>query len=74
MQAGDVLLIYTDGISEAAPSEEAEEFGDERLMQSIRTHRSKCAEGMLEAVIADVQRFSHGEQADDMTVIVARCR
>jgi sigma-B regulation protein RsbU (phosphoserine phosphatase) len=72
--AGDVLLIYTDGISEAAPSEEAEEFGDERLMQSIRDHRSRCAEGMLEAVIADVQRFSQGEQADDMTVIVARCR
>ena len=30
------LVIYTDGISEAAPSEEAEEFGDERLIQSVR--------------------------------------
>ena len=29
---------------------------------------------MLEAIIADVQRFSQGEQADDMTLIVARCR
>jgi sigma-B regulation protein RsbU (phosphoserine phosphatase) len=74
MRAGDVLLIYTDGISEAAPGEEAEEFGEDRLIQSIRTHRAKCADGMLEAVIADVQRFSQGEQADDMTVIVARCR
>ncbi len=72
--AGDVLVIYTDGISEAAASEEAEEFGDERLIQSVRAHRTKSAGEMLEAIIADVQRFSHGEQADDMTLIVARCR
>jgi sigma-B regulation protein RsbU (phosphoserine phosphatase) len=74
LRAGDVLVIYTDGISEAAASEEAEEFGDERLIQSVRTHQSKCAGEMLEAIIADVQRFSQGEQADDMTLIVARCR
>ena len=72
--AGDVLVIYTDGISEAAPGDEAEEFGDERLIQSVRTHQSKSADEMLEAIIADVQRFSQGEQADDMTLIVARCR
>ena len=72
--AGDVLVIYTDGISEAAPSEEAEEFGDERLIQSVRTHGSKSADEMLEAIIAEVQSFSQGHQADDMTLIVARCR
>jgi serine phosphatase RsbU (regulator of sigma subunit) len=72
--AGDVLVIYTDGISEAAPSEEAEEFGDERLIQSVRTHQSKSADEMLEAIIAEVQSFSQGHQADDMTLIVARCR
>ncbi|MGA2369062.1 MAG: SpoIIE family protein phosphatase [Candidatus Korobacteraceae bacterium] len=72
--AGDVLVIYTDGISEAAPSEESEEFGDERLIRSVRTHQSKSANEMLEAIIAEVQSFSQGEQADDMTLIVARCR
>jgi serine phosphatase RsbU (regulator of sigma subunit) len=29
---------------------------------------------MLEAIIAEVQSFSQGHQADDMTLIVARCR
>ncbi len=72
--AGDILVIYTDGVSEAAPSEEAEEFGDERLIESVRTRQAKSAEELLEGTIADVQRFSQGEQADDMTLIVARCR
>ena len=29
---------------------------------------------MMDEIIAEVQRFSQGEQADDMTLIVARCR
>jgi serine phosphatase RsbU (regulator of sigma subunit) len=70
---GDVLVVYTDGISEAAPSEDAEEFGEERLITSVRAHRCQPAEVMLDEIIAEVQRFSRGEQADDMTLIVARC-
>jgi len=72
--AGDVLVIYTDGISEAAESEESEEYGDERLAQSVRTHRGKAAVEMMDSIIMEVQEFSKGEQADDMTLIVARCR
>jgi phosphoserine phosphatase RsbU/P len=71
---GDVLLIYTDGISEAAPGEDAEEFGDHRLIAKLRALGGKCACEILDAIIEEVQRFSHGEQADDMTLIVARCR
>ena len=74
LATGDVLVIYTDGISEAAAGEDAEEFGDERLIQSVRTHQRKPATEMLEAIIAEVQVFSQGNQADDMTLIVARCR
>jgi phosphoserine phosphatase RsbU/P len=71
---GDVLLIYTDGISEAAPGEDAEEFGDNRLIAQLQALRGKCACEMLDAIIAEVQRFSQHEQTDDMTLIVARCR
>ncbi len=72
--AGDVLVIYTDGISEAAASEESEEYGDERLAQSVRRHRGKAADEMMNSIIMEVQEFSQGEQADDMTLIVARSR
>jgi sigma-B regulation protein RsbU (phosphoserine phosphatase) len=71
---GDVLLIYTDGISEAAPGQDAEEFGEERLIASMHGLQGKCASDMLNGIIEEVQRFSHAEQADDMTLIVARCR
>jgi phosphoserine phosphatase RsbU/P len=71
---GDVLLIYTDGISEAAPGEDADEYGDERLIAKLQTLKGKCASEILDGIIAEVQRFSRGEQADDMTLIVTRCR
>lgn len=73
LAAGDVLLIYTDGVSEAAPSEDAEEFGEERIVANLRSHRCQSAKDMLDGIVAEVQRFSQGEQADDMTLIVARC-
>jgi serine phosphatase RsbU (regulator of sigma subunit) len=74
LSAGDLLVIYTDGVSEAAPSEEAEEFGDERLIENIKAHQRQFADEILDQIIAEVQRFSQGEQADDMTLIVGRCR
>jgi phosphoserine phosphatase RsbU/P len=74
LAAGDVLLVYTDGISEAAPGEDAEEFGEDRLIASMRALRGNCACEILDGIIAEVQRFSQGEQADDMTLIVARGR
>jgi serine phosphatase RsbU (regulator of sigma subunit) len=74
LSAGDLLVIYTDGVSEAAPSEEAEEFGDERLIENIKAHQRQSADEILDQIIAEVQRFSQGEQADDMTLIVGRCR
>ena len=59
---------------EAAPTQDAEEFGDDRLIATLQSLRGKCACEMLDGIIAEVQRFSQSEQADDMTLIVARCR
>ena len=70
---GDLLVIYTDGISEAAEGEDAEEFGEERLIANVRAQQSHPAAPMLDAIVAEVQDFSKGYQADDMTLIVARC-
>jgi serine phosphatase RsbU (regulator of sigma subunit) len=70
----DVLLIYTDGISEAAPNVDAEEFGDSRIIQNLQALSSESASEILDGIIREVERFSRSEQADDMTLIVARCR
>jgi serine phosphatase RsbU (regulator of sigma subunit) len=73
LAAGDVLLIYTDGVSEAAPGDDAEEFGEERIIANLRSHRCQSVKDMLDGIVAEAQRFSQGEQADDMTLIVAQC-
>jgi serine phosphatase RsbU (regulator of sigma subunit) len=73
LAAGDVLVIYTDGISEASPNAE-DEFGEERVLEVVRGHRQGSANEIMDAVIGEVQKFSQGEQADDMTLIVARGR
>jgi serine phosphatase RsbU (regulator of sigma subunit) len=73
---GDVLVIYTDGISEAGESDDgdSEEFGEERLMAAMRNGRHQSAVEILDDILRDVQQFSPDQQADDMTLIVARGR
>lgn len=70
---GDTLALYTDGITESVNSE-GEEFGEERLIQSLESHMDMSAECLVSTLVEEVQRFSAGEQHDDVTLIVARCR
>jgi sigma-B regulation protein RsbU (phosphoserine phosphatase) len=72
LASGDVLVIYTDGITEAGPNEE-EEFGEERLIATTQKHRQQSADEILNNILTEVQQASWGKQADDMTLIVAAC-
>ena len=73
LRPGDTLAIYTDGITEAF-NDAGEEFGEERLIDSLRRHRQLPAEDILSAVVDEVRRFSGHEQHDDMTLTIAKCR
>jgi serine phosphatase RsbU (regulator of sigma subunit) len=42
------------------------------LLRALETNRSRSAREVMDGVIADVQGFSVGEQADDLTLVVAR--
>jgi serine phosphatase RsbU (regulator of sigma subunit) len=70
---GDLLVLYTDGVTEAF-NDAGQEFGEERLVESLRACRGEACQGMLESVVDGVRRFSPHEQHDDITLIVARCR
>ena len=70
--AGDLLAIYTDGITEAF-NEGDEEFGEQRLIDALQTHRALPATQLVAAILDEVRRFSTREQRDDITMIVARC-
>ena len=70
---GDAVLLYTDGVTEALNGE-GEEFGEERLLQAARQHRELSPPELLAAVADQTRGFSPHEQADDITLIVAKCR
>jgi serine phosphatase RsbU (regulator of sigma subunit) len=70
---GDLLAIYTDGITEAFNSRD-EEFGEERLIEALQTHRNLSPNDLVAAIFDEVRRFSPYEQRDDFTLIVARCK
>jgi serine phosphatase RsbU (regulator of sigma subunit) len=69
---GDSLLLYTDGVTEALNGE-GEEFGEERLLEAVRQHCRLSLPELLAAVADQARRFSPQEQADDITLIVAKC-
>jgi serine phosphatase RsbU (regulator of sigma subunit) len=70
---GDTLAVYTDGITESF-NEAGEEFGEERLTESLRRHRNLPAEGLIAAIVDEVRQFSTHEQHDDITLTIAKCR
>jgi serine phosphatase RsbU (regulator of sigma subunit) len=69
---GDTLVLYTDGVTEAF-DDDGDQFGELRLVDSLRRHRSQQPREMLHSVLEEVQRFSPHEQHDDITLVVARC-
>ncbi len=70
---GDVLVIYTDGVTEA-PNEAGDEFGESRLMNILRAHPKLPVKEMLSTILAEVQEFSGASQADDLTLVIARAQ
>jgi len=73
LQSGDLLALYTDGITEAC-NEKGEEFGEERLLDQMRRHSVESCQSALEAITSAVSAFSAGHQHDDITLIVAKCK
>jgi sigma-B regulation protein RsbU (phosphoserine phosphatase) len=71
VEPGDVLLIFSDGASEAW-SDSGEEYGEERLIQTALSHVGHPAAEMIDAITSAVQVFSGAEQEDDLTLVVAR--
>jgi len=70
---GDLLALYTDGITESF-NVAGEEFGEERLVEALRCGRELSSTALIAAIVAEVKQFSALEQGDDITLIVAKCR
>jgi sigma-B regulation protein RsbU (phosphoserine phosphatase) len=69
---GDMLVLYTDGITEATNAD-GEEFGESRLLATLGSNFHLPVKPLLQTVVATVQQFSSGsEQQDDITLVIAR--
>jgi phosphoserine phosphatase RsbU/P len=73
LRSSDALVLYTDGITESFNAA-GEEFGEERLIDVLQQNRELSSPALLDAIIAEVRKFSPHEQRDDITLIVAKCR
>ena len=72
LQPGDIIILFTDGISECCRSNGAE-FGTERTLEVVRSHRRDVAHEILEALYKAASDFrSGGPQVDDMTAIICK--
>lgn len=72
LQPGDTLVMYTDGVTEAT-DEEGNEFGQDRLLEVLSDNLDLSGPALLGLVLDEVRQFGKGEQADDITLVVARC-
>jgi len=73
LHPNDVLVIYTDGVTEANDAS-GNEFGESRLRETVRDGLNLSPADLLTAIQGAVQEFNAGEQFDDLTLVVARAR
>jgi sigma-B regulation protein RsbU (phosphoserine phosphatase) len=73
LRRGDVLVFYTDGVTEAMNTAH-QEFGEERLLAAVARHRDGLsARALVGKVLEEVTDFSRGaSQHDDITLVVIK--
>ena len=73
LEAGDSLVLYSDGIVEARREGGEEEFGFERLERSLGVHAGKSPGQLRDGILADVEAFTRSApREDDVTLLVLR--
>lgn len=72
LEEGDMLVLYSDGVTEATNSA-YEEFDEERFIQVLQRNRQEPASKIVQAVTGALAEFTAGApQADDITLLVAK--
>jgi phosphoserine phosphatase RsbU/P len=72
LEPGDLLVAYTDGISEAMTAED-EEWGEHRMLEAVPHRPTASAAEVLEQIFRAADEFTAGaEQHDDMTLLVMK--
>ena len=64
LEPGDRFLVYTDGLTERF-NPEGMSYGEARLLEQLATDRTNDPQGVIEVIMADVERFAGERPADD---------
>jgi sigma-B regulation protein RsbU (phosphoserine phosphatase) len=69
LEPGDLLLLFTDGITEAA-APGGEEFGEERLIAATTIPNERTLEDLQSHVLGEVKDFCQSQMSDDATLLM----
>lgn len=73
LNPGDILVLYSDGVTEAAALGQDEEFGEDRLGKLVAANRTMPLDDLIRKINEEVSAFSLGAPpADDVTLLLAR--
>jgi sigma-B regulation protein RsbU (phosphoserine phosphatase) len=73
LQPGDMMVLYSDGITEAGENSERE-FGEARLAASVKLHLEEPLDEVRQHVLKAIRDWSGDEVEDDMTLLLIRAR
>jgi phosphoserine phosphatase RsbU/P len=74
LESGDLLVMYTDGVTEAQ-NEAGEEYGEERLARLLQDHLWLGARELRDEIYRDVLAFAGSQpQVDDLTLVILKIR
>jgi sigma-B regulation protein RsbU (phosphoserine phosphatase) len=72
LHRGNVLVLYSDGITEAM-NEQEQEFGEQRLARIVQQHIAEPAEDIINHIVVKVREHSgRVPQMDDMTLLMIK--
>jgi len=72
---GDLIFIYTDGLSEAMNEDGNEEYGEQRIIDFVKKHRTLSADDIAGGILKDVREFDPTDPPrDDTTIVILKIR
>jgi len=71
LEQGDLLFLYTDGLTESKDPTEDLEFGEERLNELLKQNRDLAIDSLIDKVHEELKTFSGRQEADDDITLVA---
>ncbi|GAB4460646.1 MAG: hypothetical protein Fur0044_52860 [Anaerolineae bacterium] len=72
-QTGDMLVCYSDGVTDATRRGDGEMYGLDKLIEMVKREGHRSASDLVKIIVSDVDHFRNGEeQPDDLTLLVTK--